>query len=141
MSIAGYFDLDPTRLLDIILDAFSTHVMTHFSFFIHLIRHFVGTRARLLPKSQGESMLIDNDQSSTESEFERHLAAAEGANPTILSHDQLENPVAHLIGFKFAHYEVRHHSVGFVSVNSYLSTDNSQIVRMSHKASCLQLRF
>ncbi|TFY81790.1 hypothetical protein EWM64_g2223 [Hericium alpestre] len=44
VSLIGYFDLDPNRALDVILDVFSVHLTTHWSFFIVLLgfkfRHY-----------------------------------------------------------------------------------------------------
>ena len=34
VGLVGYFDLDPNRALDIILDVFSVHLATHYSFFL-----------------------------------------------------------------------------------------------------------
>ena len=37
VGLVGYFDLDPNRALDIILDVFSVHLATHWSFFLALL--------------------------------------------------------------------------------------------------------
>nr|VWP00540.1 Palmitoyltransferase AKR1 (EC (Ankyrin repeat-containing protein AKR1) [Ganoderma boninense] len=37
LGLIGYFDLDPNRALDIILDVFSVHLATHHSFFLSLL--------------------------------------------------------------------------------------------------------
>ncbi|KAM6495643.1 Transcription factor/nuclear export subunit protein 2 domain containing protein [Amanita muscaria] len=37
ISLIGYFDLDPNRALDIILDVLSTHLATHYTFFLTLL--------------------------------------------------------------------------------------------------------
>src|SRR6266571_5009390 len=37
ISLIGYFDLDPNRALDIILDVLSQHLTTHYSFFLALL--------------------------------------------------------------------------------------------------------
>lgn len=34
----GYFDLDPTRVLDLVLESFTSNIMTHCQFFIELLR-------------------------------------------------------------------------------------------------------
>jgi len=36
VSLIGHFDLDPNRALDILLDVFSTHLATHYTFFLSL---------------------------------------------------------------------------------------------------------
>jgi THO complex subunit 2 len=45
VSLIGYFDLDPNRALDIILDLFSSHVQANHVFFLELIRCSPWTRA------------------------------------------------------------------------------------------------
>ena len=37
LGLIGYFDLDPNRALDIILDVSSVHLATHYSFFLSLL--------------------------------------------------------------------------------------------------------
>ncbi len=37
VSLIGYFDLDPNRALDVILDLFSAYLTTHWSFFLVLL--------------------------------------------------------------------------------------------------------
>lgn len=107
MKVAGYFDLDPTRMLDLVLDVFSTHLMTHYSFFMQLIRQFVGSRVRLLTGTDKfESMQTDQGQKFVGLDFENVLKTAEGTVFSMPSSVELKNPLAQLIGFKFAHYEV-----------------------------------
>ncbi|CAG7849120.1 THO complex subunit 2 [Serendipita indica DSM 11827] len=110
MRVAGYFDLDPTRMLDLILDVFSTHVMTHSDLFLYIIREFSGTRTRLLGSTSDIDSSMDTSESS-ESALERRLQEAEGplTNPPTLP--QLKNPLAQLLGFKFSHYAADEQSV------------------------------
>lgn len=107
MKIAGYFDLDPTRMLDLILDVFSTHVTTHYMFFIHLIRQFTGSRSRLLSERRKDGMQVDGTRPYSEMGFEEVLTAAEGDLSVMPSSTELKNPLAQLLGFKLGHYEVR----------------------------------
>ncbi|KAF8936987.1 THO complex subunit 2 [Haplosporangium gracile] len=46
-SLIGCFDLDPNRVLDIILDVFAANVVTHYRFFIHFLR-----KSQWNPKAQ-----------------------------------------------------------------------------------------
>jgi THO complex subunit 2 len=107
MKIAGYFDLDPTRMLDLIVDVFSTHLVTHYTFFIHLIRRFTGSRTRLLSEKRQDGMLVDGTRSFAGMDFEEVLLAAEGNVSVVPSSTDLKNPLAQLLGFKFKHYSVR----------------------------------
>lgn len=110
MKVAGYFDLDPTRMLDLVLDVFSTHIMTHYSYFIELVRQFVSTRTRLLGGesivNKLEKMQLDTRRKYAGIDFESILKAAEGEVRSLPSTPDLRNPLAQLLGFKFAHYEV-----------------------------------
>jgi hypothetical protein len=106
MKVAGYFDLDPTRMLDLIIDVFSTHLMTHYMFFIHLIRRFTGSRTRLLSEGKQDKMQVDGTRSFVGMDFEDVLLSAEGDVSVVPSSNDLKNPLAQLLGFKFKHYSV-----------------------------------
>lgn len=114
VGIIGYFDLDPNRVLDVLLDVFSTYLIAHHRFFLELVRCSGWSRARVSPEtavSKGEStMAVDEATSNkyTDKSFEEVLKVAEqplakeasgtaGANPPILGD---------VLGFKFAHYQV-----------------------------------
>jgi THO complex subunit 2 len=38
LGLIGYFDLDPNRALDIVIDVFAVHVTNHYAFFLALLR-------------------------------------------------------------------------------------------------------
>ena len=107
MKIAGYFDLDPTRMLDLIIDICSTQLMTHYLFFVHLIRLFTGSRTRLLGEWKQEGMQVDKPRSYAGMDIEDVLLAAEGEVCVTPSSPDLKNPLAQLLGFKFRYYSVR----------------------------------
>ena len=113
VSLIGYFDLDPNRALDVILDLFSSYLMTHWSFFLALLR--------LSPwKGQCESLTWINEEKGEPMKEERCsskfqgksldeiLAMAEGTSlskpPTVQSTPRV---MAQVLGFKFRHYQVR----------------------------------
>jgi THO complex subunit 2 len=113
VSLIGYFDLDPNRALDVILDLFSAYLTTHWSFFLVLLS--------LSPwKGQCESLTWINEEKSepmneegSVSKFQGKsldeiLAMAEGTalsnSPTIQSTPRV---MAQVLGFKFRHYQVR----------------------------------
>lgn len=110
MKIAGYFDLDPTRMLDLTLDVFSTHVMTHFEFCINLIRQFMSSRTRLLLGTRLEEtaaqMETEKPNSFVGMDLDDILSTSEGFVPTVPSSAEYKNPLAQIIGFKFAYYQV-----------------------------------
>jgi THO complex subunit 2 len=139
MKVAGYFDLDPTRMLDLVMDVFSTHVMTHYSFFIQLIRQFIGSRVRLLSGSNPvEVMQTDRQHQYAGMAFEDILKAAEGDVFVMPPSTELKNPLAQLMGFKFAHYAVRQ----FIVRVAYqiLRNPKSRLDKICRKTWCSWLR-
>src|SRR5258706_1627988 len=107
VTIIGYFDLDPVRVLDIILDAFSSHVVTHWPFFLQLL-HLSPWKREPLPRRAGQSN-NPNPQSYCDMTFDEILAAAEGVSPGSIPEDV--NTCANLLGFKFKYYQVRSSSI------------------------------
>ena len=58
-SIIGYFDLDPNRVLDILLDIFTANVTDNWDFFLELLELSFWTYASEIPK-QAVSTNISN---------------------------------------------------------------------------------
>jgi THO complex subunit 2 len=56
ISLIGYFDLDPNRALDIILDVLSQHLATHYTFFLTLLSFSPWTGSYLRPLRDEEVM-------------------------------------------------------------------------------------
>ena len=102
VTIIGYFDLDPVRVLDIILDAFSSHVVTHWSFFLPLL-HLSPWKREPLPRKAGQSN-NPKPPSYCDMSFDEILATAEGVEPGPIPEDV--NTCANLLGFKFKYYQV-----------------------------------
>jgi THO complex subunit 2 len=118
VGLIGYFDLDPNRALDIILDVFSVHLATHYSFFLSLLS-FSPWAPSL--KRNPDSMAVESgadmyrgkdlDDILKLAEIqagvgqEPHSPAAMGANKSRV--------LAQVLGFKFAHYQV--HSLDLYS--------------------------
>ncbi|KAG8791241.1 THO complex subunit 2, partial [Serendipita sp. 398] len=102
MQVAGYFDLDPTRMLDLMLDIFSTHMMTHYHYFLHLLKQFTESRVRLLSDGRMSDAVMDTPGQGNG--FEARLKNAEGVLPVIPVVDGLKNPLAQLLGFKLSSY-------------------------------------
>ena len=61
LGLIGYFDLDPNRALDIILDVFSIHLATHHAFFISLLSFYHASQ----PSPQTDYQTL-NDSSELE---------------------------------------------------------------------------
>lgn len=56
ISLIGYFDLDPNRALDVILDVLSQHLTTHYTFFLTLLSFSPWTGSYLRPFRDEEVM-------------------------------------------------------------------------------------
>lgn len=106
MKIDGYFDLDPTRMLDLTLDVFSTHLVTHYGFFLQLVGQFTAARKRLLADLYSTRKRKENIEITPDSDFDDVLQQAEGDIEYPPSSPELRNRLAQLLGFKLAFYEV-----------------------------------
>lgn len=88
-GLIGYFDLDPARALDVILDVFADNILYHHVFFRELL-----LLSPWAPKVRHDPPMTDSNQSLLpDGGFE---SIQEGAN-TIC---------AQILGFKFAWYTV-----------------------------------
>jgi THO complex subunit 2 len=111
ISLIGYFDLDPNRALDVILDVLSVHLATHYSFFLALLSFSPWSVAYKPPN--GSSIAFDPvpDQYKGRSLDEiLSLAEARHGNEqdcSRASHTST-NPrvMAQVLGFKFGYYQV-----------------------------------
>ena len=121
LGLIGYFDLDPNRALDIVLDLFIPHVSTHHAFFIALLRQSPWCRCvtrnpefksldsiyfKIDDKSSGggeeQSAESDVTVAFTGRIFESRLQSEE----EFLGEDGDGSPLcAQIIGFKFSHYQ------------------------------------
>ncbi|KAI0375719.1 hypothetical protein BV20DRAFT_1059341 [Pilatotrama ljubarskyi] len=107
LGLIGYFDLDPNRVLDIILDVFSVHLATHHSFFISLLSFspWGGRRRRNLKQ---EEMAVESDPARfkgksltdvlkiAEAEAGAQLDDVDSSNARVL---------AQVLGFKYTFYQ------------------------------------
>ncbi|KNF06317.1 hypothetical protein, variant [Puccinia striiformis f. sp. tritici PST-78] len=85
-AMIGFFDLDPNRTLDIILDVFCYNVISHYPFFCSLLKqsHWMQTVVDPKPTANHEPIL-----------------PADGSLPS----EQGSRLIASLLGFKFTHYQ------------------------------------
>jgi THO complex subunit 2 len=113
ISLIGYFDLDPNRALDIILDVLSVHLTTHYCFFIALLSFSPWAAFYSRPKDD-TTMSVDSDPPVGEykgKSLDEILAIAESkANKGRegMPASSIRNPhvLAQVLGFKFAYYQV-----------------------------------
>lgn len=111
VGLVGYFDLDPNRALDIILDVFSVHLATHHSFFLSLLScspWAASTKhtADFMQLEHGPNMYRGKDldevlhlaELQAGVHKEPQMPASMGANNCRV--------LAQVVGFKFAYYQV-----------------------------------
>lgn len=113
MGLVGYFDLDPNRALDIILDVFSVHLASHYSFFLSLLScspwaPVSNDTDDSITVESGPDMYRGKDldevlrlaeQASGKPPRQPRPPGSMGAN-----HCRV---LAQVLGFKFAYYQVR----------------------------------
>jgi THO complex subunit 2 len=113
ISLIGYFDLDPNRALDIILDVLSVHLTTHYCFFIALLSFSPWAAFYSRPKDD-TTMSVDSDPPVGEykgKSLDEILAIAEskankGREAMPASSNRNPHVLAQVLGFKFAYYQV-----------------------------------
>ncbi|OSX60384.1 hypothetical protein POSPLADRAFT_1058548 [Postia placenta MAD-698-R-SB12] len=116
VGLIGYFDLDPNRALDVILDVFSAHLATHHSFFVSFLS-FSPWAPRSKPVNSpdsDEAMAVDPDPPKYRGKtLDDVLSLAEDLSGKSAEDPQLPGPahgnpsrvLAQVLGFKFAHYQ------------------------------------
>ncbi|EPQ59661.1 hypothetical protein GLOTRDRAFT_136479 [Gloeophyllum trabeum ATCC 11539] len=125
VSLIGYFDLDPNRALDIILDVFSVHIETHYSFFLTLLSFSAWSCVECKPREEDAKMDTDGGdgggqegakkEEPAESEFkgkslDEVLMIAESKTQPIFeptaaaSRRSKSRVMAQVLGFKFRYY-------------------------------------
>ncbi|KAG1857214.1 transcription factor/nuclear export subunit protein 2-domain-containing protein [Suillus tomentosus] len=110
ISLIGYFDLDPNRALDIILDVLSVNVATHYTFFLALLSFSPWTGLYRRPTmSTASHMAVDpitGDKSLDEVLQVTEANAGDQSTPPLENDSGTESRVlAQVLGFKFSHYQ------------------------------------
>lgn len=118
VSVIGYFDLDPNRTLDVVLDIFSVNIASHWQFFLALLAHspWCGQATNIADwdvedgdmkldpaclNRKGKSLL------QILSETDEH---AHGSAPSKRGGDgRTSHVLAQVLGFKFSHYQVHNY--------------------------------
>lgn len=110
ISLIGYFDLDPNRALDIILDVLSVHLATHYTFFVALLglSPWKGNYKTSTTTESTSDGMSDRYKDKTLDEV---LKLAEGnGNVAEVREGEGETRqprvMAQVLGFKFAYYQV-----------------------------------
>ncbi|KAL1743555.1 transcription factor/nuclear export subunit protein 2-domain-containing protein [Schizophyllum fasciatum] len=101
ISLVGYFDLDPNRALDVILDIFSAHLATHSTFFLALLQcspWAAPAERRHAPAPVSPSMYRGKS-------IDEILAMTETVDTAAVDPEQRPRVLAQVLGFKFQHYQ------------------------------------
>ncbi len=114
VSLVGYFDLDPNRALDIILDVFSTNLASHHQFFLALLScsPWVGERKIIRRSEEAQEMKSEPDPDQYRGKsLDEILIMAENSSqsnqrPNSIPTDREPQVLAQVLGFKFGHYQV-----------------------------------
>lgn len=110
ISLIGYFDLDPNRALDIILDVLSIHLATHYTFFLALLSFspWCGLYRPPRPKEDGAEMNVDLSPLFSNKSLEEVLYLAAKNSPNSAPCPKTSSPrvLAQVLGFKFVYYQV-----------------------------------
>ncbi|KAF7301535.1 hypothetical protein MIND_00719000 [Mycena indigotica] len=104
ISLVGYFDLDPNRALDIIIDVLSVHLVTHHTFFLALLS-FSPWAASYQRPSDGEGLMsVDIPPGAFKGKTFDEILSLVDTQPIEL-HANGPRVMAQVIGFKFAYYQ------------------------------------
>jgi len=112
ISLIGYFDLDPNRALDIILDVLSQHLTTHYSFFLALLSFspWCGSYRRPVPEDEAMDTKGEIPQGAYKGKtLDEVLTLAEDhAIPAKKDSAKVGGArvLAQVLGFKFSYYQV-----------------------------------
>ncbi|THH08122.1 hypothetical protein EW145_g2921 [Phellinidium pouzarii] len=114
VSLVGYFDLDPNRALDIILDVFSVNIATHWQFFLSLLAcsPWAGECVHMRDWEEVASMKVDPQLDQYRGKgLDYILRLAENTAKSAASSSSMpktkKDPrvLAQVLGFKFRHYQ------------------------------------
>jgi THO complex subunit 2 len=122
ISLIGYFDLDPNRALDMILDVLSVHLVTHYSFFLALLSFSPWTASYQRPVDKNDpNMHVDETPRLYQGKtLDEVLSLADRRPQDTKTQGSSPRVMAQVVGFKFAYYQVRRLSPNAMSTLSSL---------------------
>lgn len=110
ISLIGYFDLDPNRALDVILDVLSTHLAMHYTFFVTLLSFSPWSGSYRRPTSDnGTPMVVGPPPGSFRGKtLDDILSLSDGKAHNAQTPSTIRSPrvLAQVLGFKFTYYQV-----------------------------------
>lgn len=105
ISLIGYFDLDPNRALDMILDVLSVNLATHYSFFIALLSLSPWCGSYKRPTTE-ENIVVDSEPGLYKGKtLDEVLQLADSKPRNTASTGISARVLAQVLGFKFAYYQ------------------------------------
>lgn len=132
ISLIGYFDLDPNRALDIILDVLSQHLTSHYSFFLALLSYspWRGSYRRPLPETEAMDIKLENAAGPQKGkDLDEVLTLAEANSITSPAGTPCNGGgarvLAQVLGFKFSYYQVRYARPHFGSLTKCFPVSGS----------------
>ncbi|KAH9077515.1 transcription factor/nuclear export subunit protein 2-domain-containing protein [Lactarius deliciosus] len=111
VSLIGYFDLDPNRALDVILDLFSAYITTHWSFFLVLLSlsPWTGQCGNLawINEEKSEPIKVEPGSSRFRGKSLDEILSMAGDTDLSKAPPVQSTPrvMAQVLGFKFRHYQ------------------------------------
>ncbi|CAA7260264.1 unnamed protein product [Cyclocybe aegerita] len=112
ISLIGYFDLDPNRALDVILDVLSQHLATHYSFFLALLSlsPWAGSYRRPVPEAEVMDTKAEIPVAAFKGKSLEEVLTLVETDSTHGTFNQPTNPdgarvLAQVLGFKFSYYQ------------------------------------
>jgi THO complex subunit 2 len=99
VSVIGYFDLDPSRTLDLILDIFISNFISHHRFFVDLLRCSTwGPSSASSPSTTSDATIPQNSDEAGGKEGGEEEEAE-------LDRETGSTVAAQILGLKFQHYQ------------------------------------
>ncbi|KAF8639741.1 hypothetical protein AX17_001003 [Amanita inopinata Kibby_2008] len=102
ISLIGYFDLDPNRALDVILDVLSTHLITHYTFFLTLLSYSPWCGSYIRTNLEGDSAASVQPGSYKGKNLDEVLTLADQRSTAGATNTS--RVLAQVLGFKFSYY-------------------------------------
>lgn len=114
LRLIGFFDLDPNRALDVILDVFSVHLATHWRFFLAFLSVSPWSSRSSKRKAEEGMDVEPNPEQYRGKTLDEILELAEVDSGYIAPSPFSPNGsnarvLAQVLGFKFSYYQVRLH--------------------------------
>lgn len=118
VGLIGYFDLDPNRALDIVLDVFSVHIATHYAFFLAFlsISQWCSQSELAFVTQDEDAMVVEPDTRQYEEksldeilvlvEKQSYASCMRFTAPPSATRGSKTKVLAQVLGFKFSYYQV-----------------------------------